>query len=174
MKTADANLVRHEEASAYVAATPERTFAHLDDQTRLAAHMSRSSLMMGGGRMTYDFDEARGHAVGSHIRMGGRAFGVKLFVDEVVTERVPPRRKVWRTVADPALIVIGHYEMGFDVQSAIGGATLKVWINYHLPARGLGRMVPALANSYARWCVRRMASDALGTFGSAEPKSAAG
>jgi len=47
--TADANLPRHEEASADIAATPERTFAHLDDQTRLAAHMSRPSLMMGGG-----------------------------------------------------------------------------------------------------------------------------
>jgi len=124
--------------------------------------------------MTYDFDEARGQAVGSHIRMGGRAFGLKLFVDEVVTERVPPRRKVWRTVANPSLNVIGHYEMGFDVQSAIGGATLKVWINYGLPARGLGRMIPALADSYARWCVQRMASDALATLGSAEAKPSAG
>src|SRR5512143_2202136 len=108
-------MTRHKEESAQVAVAPDRLFAHLDDHTRLAAHMSRPSLMMGGGRMTYDFDEARGRAVGSHIRMGGTAFGLKLFVDEVVTDRVPPSRKVWRTVANPRLIVIGHYEMGFEV-----------------------------------------------------------
>ena len=50
------NLVHHEEASAYVAATLERLFAHLDDQTRLGAHMSRPSLMMGGGHMAYVLD----------------------------------------------------------------------------------------------------------------------
>ena len=167
-------MTRHKEASVEVAVTPERLFAHLDDQTRLAAHMSRPSLMMGGGRMTYDFDEARGQAVGSHIRMGGKAFGLKLFVDEVVTERVPPTRKVWRTVGNPTLIVIGHYEMGFEVAPAKGGAMLRVWVDYDLPPRGLGRMMPVLADSYANWCVQRMARDAVGTFGVAETKRAHG
>lgn len=69
-----------------VAATPEQVFARLDEQTRLAAHMERPSAMMGGGRMTYDFDAGRGQVVGSHIRMGGSAFGLSLAVDEVVTE----------------------------------------------------------------------------------------
>lgn len=164
------SLNRHKEASAQVAATPERLFAHLDDQTRLAAHMSQPSLMMGGGRMTYAFDEARGQAVGSHIRMGGTAFGLKLCLDEVVTERVPPRRKVWETVANPKLIVVGHYKMGFEVKPATGGSALRVWIDYGLPRRGLGRIIPMLADLYARWCVRRMAGDALSVFGVAEAK----
>lgn len=42
-------MTRHRQASVQVAATPERLFAHLDDQTRLAAHMARPSMMMGGG-----------------------------------------------------------------------------------------------------------------------------
>ncbi|MDO8324687.1 SRPBCC family protein [Phenylobacterium sp.] len=162
-------MTRHRQASVQVAATPERLFAHLDDQTRLAAHMARPSMMMGGGRMSYDFDERRGQAVGSHIRMGGRAFGLELFVDEVVTERIPPRRKVWRTVGRPRLIIIGDYEMGFEATPVPDGAALRVWIDYELAPAGLGRLVPALADAYARWCVERMAGDARRTFGAVAP-----
>lgn len=160
-------MTRHRQATVQVAASPDRLFAHLDDQTRLAAHMARPSMMMGGGRMTYEFDEKRGQAVGSHIRMGGRAFGLELFVDEVVTERAPPRRKVWRTVGRPRLIIIGDYEMGYETRPISDGADLRVWIDYELAPAGLGRRVPALADAYARWCVERMAGDARRTFGAA-------
>lgn len=164
-------MTRHRQASVEVAAPPERLFAHLDDQARLAAHMARPSMMMGGGRMIYDFDERRGQAVGSHIRMGGRAFGLELFVDEVVTERTPPRRKVWRTVGRPRLIIIGDYEMGFEATPTLGGTNLRVWIDYDLAPRGPGRFVPVLADVYARWCVERMAGDARRTFGAVSARA---
>ena len=158
-------MKRHKEASARVAAVPQTVFAHLDDQTRLAEHMSKPSLMMGGGKMTYGFDEQKGQAVGSHIRMGGRAFGLQLFLDEVVTERIPPRRKVWQTVGTPRLVVVGSYEMGFELSAVDQGSALRVWIDYELPPRGLGRFVPALGDAYARWCVEQMVRDAVSAFG---------
>lgn len=161
-------MTRHKEAVVRIAAPPQTLFAHLDDQTRLAAHMAKPSLIMGGGAMTYAFDEAKGQAVGSHIRMGGSAFGLKLSLDEVVTERTPPSRKVWRTVGETRLVVIGAYEMGFDLTPIPGGSALKVWIDYDLPVSGLGRALPALADAYARWCVQQMAGDAQTAFGAAE------
>ena len=153
------------ETSAQVAAEPHEVFARLDDQTRLAEHMSKPSLMMGGGKMTYEFDEQRGRAVGSHIRMGGSAFGLQLSLDEVVTERFPPRRKVWQTIGTPRLVVIGSYEMGFELSDTDQGSALTVWIDYELPPRGLARFVPAFGDAYARWCVNQMASDAVRAFG---------
>lgn len=111
--------------------------------------------------MTYVLDEARGQAVGSHIKMSGSAFGMKLSLDEVVVERVPPRRKVWRTVGEPALIVIGSYEMGFEVTPMREGASLRVWIDYDLPRTWPVRAFSVLATFYARWCVRQMVRDAL-------------
>lgn len=158
-------MKRHTEAAARVAASPHRVFAHLDDQTRLAEHMSKPSLIMGGGKMTYDFDEQKGQAVGSHIRLGGSAFGVRLYLDEMVTERTPPRHKVWRTVGQPKLIVVDSYEMGFDISVVDRGSALRVWIDYELPPRGLGRIVPWLGDAYARWCVGQMVNDAVRTFG---------
>lgn len=133
----DVKLTRHREASAMIAAPAEQIFARLDDQTRLAEHMGRPSMMMGGGRMTYAFDDGRGRAVGSHIRMGGKAFGLDLDLDEVVTERDPPWRKVWRTVGAPRLVIIGAYAMGFEIAPSPGGSRLTVWIDYALPGRGM-------------------------------------
>ena len=154
----------HAEASSTIGAGPETVFAVLDDQTRLAKHMDRPSMMMGGGRMTYEFDAAKGQSVGSHIRMGGEAFGRKLAVEEVVTEREPPNRKVWRTIGIPQLMVIGPYEMGFELRPATDGSYLRVWIDYSPPGQGIGRWVPWLGAIYARWCVGRMVKDAASHF----------
>lgn len=156
-----ARAVRSYEATARIAAAPQQVFDRLDDQVKLAAHMTRPSAMMGGGRMTYEFDAAGGRAVGSRIRMGGEAFGLKLFVEEVVTVRKPPHRKTWETVGFPRLLVISSYRMGFEVEPAAKEARLRVWIEYELPKTPLGRLLsPPLAALYARWCVRRMVSDA--------------
>lgn len=158
-------MTGHVEAVTHVAAAPTEVFERLDDQTRVAEHMGRSSMMMGGGRMTYDFDAAQGKAVGAHIKMGGRAFGVTILVDEVVTERDPPWRKTWRTVGAPRLIVIGAYEMGFELRAADSGSDLRVWIDYEPPSSGPARWLAALpAALYARWCVQQMFSDAMRHF----------
>ena len=148
-----------------LAAQPKAIFERLDDQTRLAEHMEQPSAMMGGGRMTYEFDAGRGQAVGSHIKMDGSAFGLFLLVDEVVTARAPPRRKVWRTAGATHLIVVGGYEMGFEIRPVAEGSELRVWIDYDLAATSIGRSFgPILAPVYARWCVDRMASDAVKHF----------
>jgi len=56
--------------------------------------MSGSSWMMAGSRMALEVDASQGRAVGASIRMGGRVLGIALSLEEIVTERNPPRRKV--------------------------------------------------------------------------------
>lgn len=160
-----AQWTRHFEASCTLPATAAAVFAHLDDQSRLAAHMAKPSPMMGGGSMTYDLDAGRGMVVGSHIKMGGSAFGLTLFVDEVVIERDPPCRKRWRTVGVPRLLIIGGYEMGFELDPQPGGSRLRVWIEYALPRPFFARLLGLVfAGFYARWCVSRMVADASAAF----------
>ena len=36
-------------------------------------------------------------------------------VEEIVTARQPPLRKVWRTIGVPRLLVIGEYRMGIEI-----------------------------------------------------------
>lgn len=156
------------EARVVLPVAPEAAFAFLDDQVEMGRHMEKPSLMMMGGRMTYQMDALAGRAVGSVITMGGSFLGLTLSVVETVTERTPPVRKVWATSGPQQLLIMASYRMGFDLSPGGSGAALRVWIDYALPPAGVWRWVgTVLAPLYARWCVGRMANDAQRHFGGA-------
>ena len=151
----------HAESRGRIRAHAERVFAHLDDHSRLSAHMSRRSWRMGWGRMDLRLDARAGRAVGSRIRLEGRVFGLWLELEEVVTEYAPPARKVWETVGTPRLLVIGPYRMGFHLESQREDVTLTVFVDYAPPARGISRLLGRLfGHAYAQWCCDRMVADA--------------
>jgi hypothetical protein len=148
-----------------VAAPPAALFDHLDDPYRLSGHMSRPSAMMLGSRMNIALDQAGGRAVGSRIRLDGRVLGIPVAVEEDVTERVRPMRKVWQTVGTPRLLVLSHYRMGYEILPEGAASRLRVFIDYDLPGRGLPRWLGRLlGRPYARWCVRRIVNDAVAHF----------
>jgi hypothetical protein len=156
---------RHLESSAFIDASPEDVFALVDDHSRFSSHMSESSLMMGGSRMSVELDEAKGRAVGSHIRLNGRVFGIRLYLDEVVTRREPPTNKVWETVGAPRLLVIGKYSMGVHITPEGGGSRLRVFIDYQLPDGWVTYWLGWLfGRFYAGWCVRQMLSGVQRSF----------
>lgn len=145
---------------------PPRLFAHLDDHRRLSSHMEKPSLMTAGASLRIETDERQGQAEGSVIRLTGRVLGLRLSLEEVVTEREPPHRKVWETVGEPRLLVIGAYRMGFTIDPVAGGSRLVVFIDYKLPAGSPGRLLGTLlGRRYAAWCTRRMVTDARAVFG---------
>lgn len=140
-------------------------FSYLDDQNRLSAHMSRSSWMMAGSHMAIELDASKGRAVGAIIRMRGRVLGIPLALDEIVTERTPPLRKVWETTGTPRLLVIGQYRMGYEITPKAGASLLRVFIDYALPDGPISGLLGGLfGDFYARWCARRMADDAAKHF----------
>ena len=117
--------------------------------------------------MEIHFDESRGKAIGSKIRLAGKVFGLRMSVEEIVTERVVPYRKTWATIGSPRLLVIGHYRMGFDLSSIESGTRVRVFIDYSLPEKNLPRFLGLIfAPLYAKWCARRMIKDTLRHFGS--------
>lgn len=163
--TASSTYPRHDECTAHVSAPPEMLFAYLDDHVRLSGHMSERSWMMGGGRMDVGTDDGGGRRVGSHITLEGRVFGIRLRVEEVVTEHESPHRKRWETIGEPRLLIIGAYRMGFVIAPGPTGSSLSVEIDYALPARGLAALLGRLLGPfYARWCVGQMAGDAARRF----------
>jgi Polyketide cyclase / dehydrase and lipid transport len=162
-------LAHHYEAIALVQAPMEKVFAYVDDPTRLASHMSKSSWMMGGSRMRIELDDDRGQRVGSRIRMSGRIFGLRLSLEEVVIDYNFPHRKVWETTGTPKLLVVGHYRMGFEIGSRDIGSFLRVYIDYSLPHGVLTRRLGYLLGPvYARWCTQQMAKDTVKHFALSE------
>ena len=157
--------LRHFEARSHIAAPRPKVFEFLDDHMRMVSHMSKASWSMGGGRMVLDADAEQGRAVGSKLRLSGRAFGIRLQVEEVITERTPPQRKVWETVGAPCLLVIGYYKLGFELLPAGDGTAARTFIDYDLPTGFVSRLLGiALAGMYAKWCVTRMIDDARAHF----------
>lgn len=155
----------HHEAAVEIAASAAVIFARLDDQAILGQHMERPSLMTMGMRMRYRLDAGQGRTVGSVIGMTGRMMCLDLAVEEVVTDREPPRLKTWETRGRPRLIVIGAYRMGFDVRPSANGNTLRVFIDYNRPSSWPGRLLGVLlGQAYARWCVQRMVDEAARHF----------
>ena len=156
------------ETLALLDASAPAVFEQLDDHTRLSAHMEKSSWMMLGSRMDVHLDAGRGRQIGSQIRLVGRLLGIPIAVEQAITERTPPTRKVWETIGTPRLLVIGPYRMGFDITPTGRNARLRVFIEYALP-RGFTRVLGLLLGpAYARWCVRRMVQDAVSRFSAAE------
>lgn len=153
----------HLDKALMIEASQETVFAFLDDHGRLVAHMDRPSPMMFGGRMKVSTDEGKGQMVGSHIFMGGTVLGIQLSLDEVITVREPPRRKFWQTVGEPRLLVIGAYQLGFEVEPAGARSALRVSIEYDLPTGGrwLGTL---FGRMYAKWCLDQMLTDAKRHF----------
>lgn len=158
-------LPRRYEFNSFVQALPGRVFAQMDVHTRLSSHMSEPSWRTGWGRMKTELDEGHGQKVGSRMRLSGRVFGVELSVEETVTERTPPRLKVWESTGAPKLLVIGHYRMGFELSPHGNGSMLRVFIEYALPESGLGLWLGRLfGQRYARWCTRQMVDDTVKNF----------
>lgn len=162
---ANAMLPLHFESDVELNAPAEDVFAYLDDHSRLSAHMSRSSWMMAGSRMAIELDPSEGRAVGAIIRLRGRVLGIPLSVEEIVTERKPPLRKVWETTGTPNLLVIGQYKLGYEITSKGKASLLSVFIDYALPDGPFSGLLGGLfGNFYARWCTRRIAGDAARHF----------
>lgn len=155
--------LRHYEENTLIPASSGKLFAYIDDHKRFSSHMSQSSWMMGGGRMNVSVDEGRGQKVGSHIRLNGSAFGIKLFLDEVVTRHEPPYVKTWETVGIPKLLVVGSYRMGIEIKPQNTHSRLRVYIDYDLPINNvlIGKLFSGM---YAKWCVQQMIKGASDYF----------
>jgi hypothetical protein len=158
----------HYEAQTTVNAPSDLVFDYLDDFEQLGAHMTGSSWMMAGSKMSYEFDDGKGRRLGSHVRLLGSFLGLKLEIDEQVIDRVPARGKAWQTVGNPRMFILARYQMGFSLQQSPLGCRVVAFIDYTLPARGFGRLLGRAAGGlYARWCVNNVIDQAAAHFGSA-------
>ena len=148
-------FTHHYENNVVIPAKPTEVFTFIDDHTNLSSHMSTSSWMMGGGKMVTTTDVGKGQKIGSHITMRGKAFGIPLFLDEIIAIYNPPITKVWKTVGNPRLVVIGQYQLGFEIKPQGASSLLRVFIDYDLPRKNSWLGIP-FGRMYARWCVQQM------------------
>jgi hypothetical protein len=162
----DRTLPLHYSQTSILKTSCERAFAFLDDFEQLGSHMMGGSWMMAGSGMRYEFDAARGRAPGARIRLTGSMLGLRLRIEEEVTEREVPRYKSWITTGAQHMLILDAYRMGFSLEPVDQGARLEIFIDYARPAGLAGRLLGwLLGGVYARWCVRSMVAAAVERFG---------
>ncbi len=157
--------MKHYEDSMFIPTSPRELFTYADDHKNFSSHMNKSSWMMGGGSMNTQVDSKKFQEIGSHIKMEGTVFGIKLYLDEVVTHYDPPYRKQWQTVGNLNLLVIDQYKLGFEIQPENNNSRFRVYIDYDSPQSAGTRILGYLfGGMYAKWCVNQMINGAKKNF----------
>lgn len=160
---------RRYERSGVVNASPQQIFEFADDPGNFSAHMNKRSWMMMGSKMYTIVDEREFKQVGSHMQMIGNIVGIKLYLDEVVTQRNLNEGKKWETTQEREklkLVVVGDYAMAFRIEPIAEGSNFTVSIDYNLPQNPFNRALGyIMADPYAHWCVNLMLDGVQKHFG---------
>lgn len=146
-----------------IEASADDVFAYVDDMENVGWHMTdRSSMAMMGSRLTLELLSPHRTGVGAVYRYSGRILGFILDFSQTVTKYVPGREKVWRTIGEPRLLILGSYEMRLVVEPrSPASSRLTISIVYELSrAWGWWLVAVVVAGWYSRWCLRQMCRDA--------------
>lgn len=146
-----------------IRASAADVFAYIDDIRNVGWHMTdESSMAMMGSKLRLDVLSERPTGLGATYRYSGKMLGLTLDFSESVTTYRPPHEKVWQTIGQPTLWIMSSYEMRLVVEAQTPETSrLTISIAYELPASTFWRIVGrVLADSYSRWCLRRMCRDA--------------
>lgn len=147
------------------AATPAAVFNTLDDLGVSGMHMTESSAMMMGSKLTLQFLTRNKTGRGSIYRWTGKMMGLPMDFTVEVTQWIDGREKVWETIGPAKMILYSWYRMNLVVSKAPGGAEASLSITYEKPKGLFNRILCFLfANLYCHWCLRKMLGDAKKTI----------
>lgn len=156
-----ATLRIHYEQSIDIKANPNEVFAFMDDIHNTGWHMEKSSMPMMGSRMEVEVLSKNSNGLGATYRWTGRVLGLPLDFSETVVTWLKGKERVWRTIGEPKIIIMGHYEMSFKLRPVLEGTNLTVSIDYELPKAPFWKFVGwLLAGWYSKWCLNNMCKDA--------------
>jgi hypothetical protein len=98
------------------------------------------------------------------LRRGGQLPGLPLRVDEIIDTYEPGRKKSWRSVGVPRLLVLGRYRMGFEVCPRADETDVLVYVEWDPLPGWRGALLRGAARRYAAWFVDSAVRGAQGAF----------
>lgn len=146
--------------SIIIHATPEQVFARMDDFSKTGMHMSESSMMMMGSKLTLEQISPNATGFGAKYRWYGKMMGMTIDFSESVTKWEPPKMKEWETFGDARIIIMRWYRMGFEIIPSENGTMVKLSISYLPPKAWYYRLLSFLFGRwYCNWCLNNMLND---------------
>lgn len=143
-----------------IQASPEKVFAQMDDFSKTGMHMSESSMMMMGSKLTLEQLSPNPSGLGAKYRWYGKMMGMTIDFEEKVTKWEPPKLKEWETIGDAQIIIMRWYRMGFKITPSENGTIVLMSISYEPPKAWFFRMLSFLLGPlYCNWCLNNMLND---------------
>jgi hypothetical protein len=136
-------------------------FEKLDDLGVTGTHMTQSSSMMMGNKLSLTYLSSNRTGPNSKYRWQGMMMGLPMDFTVVVTKWVRDREKVWETIGETKLIIYSWYRMRLEVSSTSTGTNATLSITYKRPASFFLKILSYLvADLYCIWCLNTMLNDA--------------
>jgi hypothetical protein len=139
---------------------PNEVFAQLDNFSKTGMHMSESSMMMMGSKLSLEQVSTNAVGPGATYRWYGKMLGMTIDFKQAVTTWEPPQRKAWETEPEAKIIIMRWYRMGFELKPLDNGTEVMLFINYLPPRQWYFQVLSALfAPWYCNWCLNSMLQD---------------
>ncbi len=136
-------------------------FEKLDDLGVTGTHMTRSSMMMMGNKLSLTYLSPNHTGLNSTYRWQGKMMGIPMDFTVTVTKWISNKEKVWETVGEPHLIIYSWYRMTLNVSLTPEGTVAELAISYKRPAGFFLKILSFLfADLYCIWCLNKMLNDA--------------
>lgn len=148
-----------------IKAAPEKVFVQMDDFSKTGMHMSESSMMMMGSKLTLEQLSPNTVGLNAKYRWYGKMMGMTMDFTQVVTKWMPPKLKEWETIGDAQIIIMRWYRMGFEITPSENGTMVTISIAYEPPKGWFYRLLSFLFGGiYCNWCLNNMLNDTKKAF----------
>ena len=146
--------------SILIHSTPAKVFAQMDDFSKTGMHMTESSMMMMGSKLTLKQLSTDGTGIGASYRWYGKMMGMTMDFSETVTKWEQNILKEWETVGEAKIIIMSWYRMWFEISPTENGTLAKISISYLPPKEWYYKILSFFfATWYCNWCLNNMLND---------------
>jgi hypothetical protein len=120
-------------------------------------HMSESSTMMMGSKLTLEQQSANATGIGATYRWYGKMMGMIIDFSQTVTKWIENKLKEWEIIGETKIIIMLWYRMWFEVSPSPDGAIATISISYRSPKEWFYKILSFFFTRwYCNWCLNSM------------------
>ncbi len=152
MKTKTKNILIH--------STPEKVFSYMDNIANTGMHMTKSSMPMMGSKLELKQLSENATGLNSKFHWYGKMMGFRMDFTVVVTKWVQDKEKIWETIGEAKMIILGWYQMRLVISPEAENTKAELSITYTKPKNFFFKFIAFfIAPFYANWCLNNMLQD---------------
>ena len=157
MKTLSKSIIIH--------AIPEKVFTYMDNIANTGMHMTKSSKPMMGSKLELKQLSLNATGLNAKFRWFGKMMWFTMDFTVVVTKWIKDKEKVWETIGEAKMIIMGWYQMRLVISPEGANTKAELSIAYTKPKNIFLKFIAFfLAPLYANWCLNNMLNDSKKTL----------